>query len=187
MLLQFFETVAEGIGFLLFFLTKYSHETRCRHHHMLSFLSVLINLVQLILSKQEHLSNEATLISMKCKVTTQNWKQIRNVVLWYCSLSFPHVTSLPPVYPASSSLAFDVEAMGLSCRCPPHLPHSSSPDPSAFLNECSAWGGFKGKPRLPSLTITTQPGKQCNPAPNNRHTDHPYILMILCVCVCAYE
>lgn len=192
MLPQFFEAVAEWIGFLLFFLTKYSHETRCRHHHMLSFLSVVINLVQLILSKQEHLSNEATLISMKCKVTTQNWKQIRNVVLWFCSLSFPHVTSLPPFYPASSSLAFDVEALGLSCRCPPHLPHSSSPDPSTFLNECFAWGGLKESQGCPPWQSQHSLGSSASRPPiTDTRTTHTYSWFCVFVCVlmskCVYK
>lgn len=58
------------------------------------------------------------------------------------------------------------------------------PEPSLFLfNERSAWWGFNRKPRLPSSTIPTQPGKLRRPAPTGRRTDHPYTPVIQCVCV----
>lgn len=153
-------------------------------------MSVASHLLQSIMGKKEQKMNigkagQASLILVKCSVTIQNRKQIRNVVLWFCRLSFPH--ALPSMLPR---LAWPLMSRPWVCPVafPARLTHSSPPARLLFLESCSAWWDFKGKPRSPSLTITTQLGKSVQscasrPLPTNRQTDHPYMLMIECVCV----
>lgn len=85
-------------------LLKRRHGSRCWHHCTPSSVSVEITSVQLIRSEQEEKINiwkdgQAVLISTKCAVTTQNWKQIRNAVSWFWRLSFPRVTFCLPSMP----------------------------------------------------------------------------------------
>lgn len=117
-----------------FFFTKYSHATWCWHHLTPSFFTVANHSLKCVISEEARKINsgkarQAALISMKCTVTVQNWKQIRNVVLWFCRLWLPRVAfSLP-----STLLRLTRPLMSRPSVRPVALPPSLPPTPPLQL------------------------------------------------------